>query len=84
MADVNRRGRYETFRSSSAGVRAMRYFIGFIVGVALTIGGAWIYDNAGSGTANPLVNWTTANDLVRTAVDDVRVQIDKLVKLISG
>ncbi len=58
----------------------MKYFIGFIVGVALTIAGAWLYDNAGAGTANPLVNWTTANELVRTAVDDVRSQFDRLVK----
>ena len=58
----------------------MKYVIGFIVGVALTIGGAWIYDNAGAGVASPLVNWTTANELVRTAVDDVRVQLDRLVK----
>jgi hypothetical protein len=61
----------------------MKYFIGFIVGVALTVGGAWAYDNV-SGVANPLVNWTTANDLVRTAVDAGKVQIDRLVKLISG
>jgi hypothetical protein len=58
----------------------MNYVIGFIIGVALTIGGAWIFDNAGAGTAKPLVNWTTANDLVRTAVDDVKFQFDRLVK----
>jgi len=58
----------------------MRYVIGFIVGVALTIGGAAIYDNMGSGGSSPLVNWTTANDLQRTAVDYVRVQVDRLAK----
>lgn len=57
----------------------MKYIIGFIVGVVLTIGGAWVYDNV-SGAPSPLVNWTTANDLVRTAVDDVRMQIDRLVR----
>jgi hypothetical protein len=62
----------------------MKHLIGFIVGVALTIGAAWLYDNAGAGTASPLVNWTTANDLVRTAVDDVRVQFDRLVKQLGG
>ncbi len=62
----------------------MKYFIGFIIGVALTIGGAWLYDTAGAGVGSPLVNWTTANDLVRTAVDDVRVQFDRLVKQIGG
>jgi hypothetical protein len=62
----------------------MKYVIGFIVGVALTIGGAWLYDTAGAGTASPLVNWTAANDLVRTAVDDVKFQFDRLVKQIGG
>jgi hypothetical protein len=58
----------------------MRYIIGFIVGVVITIGGAWVYDTAGAGTASPLVNWKTANDVVRTAVDDVKSQFDRLVK----
>jgi heme/copper-type cytochrome/quinol oxidase subunit 4 len=68
---------------ASEGVRAMKYFVGFIVGVALTIAGAWLYDNSGAAP-NPLVNWTTANDLVRTAVDDVRIQFDRLVKQLGG
>jgi hypothetical protein len=58
----------------------MKYVIGFIVGVALTIGGAWLYDNAHAGAASPLVNWTAASDLVRTAVDDVVVQLGRLAK----
>jgi hypothetical protein len=58
----------------------MRYVIGFIVGVAVTIGGAAIYDNMGPGSASPLVNWTTANDLQRTTVDYVRGQVDRLAK----
>lgn len=61
----------------------MKYFVGFIVGVALTIAGAWLYDNSGAAPS-PLVNWTTANDLVRTAVDDVRIQFDRLVKQLGG
>lgn len=58
----------------------MRYVIGFIIGVALTVGSAWIYDNVGSGTSSPLVNWTTANDLQKQTVDYVRDQFDRLVK----
>jgi hypothetical protein len=61
----------------------MKYFIGFIVGVVLTIAGAWLYDNSGAA-ANPLVNWNAANELVRTAVDDVRMQFDRLVKQLGG
>ena len=58
----------------------MKYVIGFIVGVAVTIGGAAIYDNMGPGTGKSLVNWTTANDLQRTTVDYVRAQFDRLAK----
>jgi hypothetical protein len=58
----------------------MRYVIGFIIGVALTIGAAAAYDNMGPGAASPLVNWTTANDLQRTTVDYVRGQVDRLAK----
>lgn len=58
----------------------MRYVIGFIIGVAVTVGGAAAYDNMGPGTSSPLVNWTTANDLQRTTVDYVRAQVDRLAK----
>jgi hypothetical protein len=66
------------------GVREMKYFIGFVVGVALTIGGAWLYDNSSVPANQQLVNWTNARGLVGTVVDAGRVQIDRLVKLISG
>jgi hypothetical protein len=69
---------------SHQGAWAMRYVIGFIIGVALTVGGAWIYDNVGSGTSSPLVNWTTANDLEKTTVDYVRGQFDRLVKWVTS
>jgi hypothetical protein len=58
----------------------MKYVIGFIVGVAVTIGGAAIYDNMGPGADKALVNWTTANDLQRTTVNYVRAQFDRLAK----
>ena len=61
----------------------MRYVIGFIVGVAVTVGGAAVYDNMGPGTASPLVNWTTANDLQRTTVDYVRDQVARLAKQVG-
>jgi hypothetical protein len=62
----------------------MRYIIGFIVGVALTVGGAAIHDNMEPGASRPLVNWTTANDLRQTTVDYVRGQFDRLVKWVSS
>jgi hypothetical protein len=58
----------------------MKYVIGFIVGVAVTIGGAAIYDNMGPGPDKALVNWTTANELQKTTVDYVRAQFDRLAK----
>jgi hypothetical protein len=64
----------------SQGVRAMKYVIGFIVGVAVTIGGVAVYDNMQPGAANQLVNWTNANDLQRNTVDYVKAQVDRLAK----
>jgi hypothetical protein len=65
----------------SAGSRAMKYVMGFIVGVAVTIGGAAVYDNMGPGAnANPLVNWTAVNDLQRSTVSYLKDQIDHLAK----
>jgi hypothetical protein len=59
----------------------MKYVMGFIVGVAVTIGGAAIYDNMGPGaSANPLVNWTAVNDLQRSTVSYVKDQVDRLAK----
>jgi hypothetical protein len=58
----------------------MRYVIGFIVGVAVTIGGAAVYDNMGAAATGPLVNWTAANSLQKNTVEYVRVQFDRLAK----
>ena len=58
----------------------MRFIYGLIVGIVLTIGGAFIHDNMDSGASKPLVNWTTANELHQTGVVYVRTQFDRLVK----
>jgi hypothetical protein len=58
----------------------MRFILGLIVGVVLTIGGAAIHDNMEAGASKPLVNWTTANELQQTTFDYVRGQFDRLVK----
>ena len=58
----------------------MRFILGLIVGVALTVGAAAIHDNMEPGAASPLVNWRTANDLSQTTVNYVRDQFDRLVK----
>jgi hypothetical protein len=67
-----------------AGVWAMRFILGLIVGVALTVGAAAIHDNMEPGASNPLVNWTTANDLRQTTVNYVRDQFDRLVKWVTS
>jgi hypothetical protein len=58
----------------------MRFILGLIVGVVLTVGGAAIHDMMEPGASSPLVNWTTANDLRQTTTDYVRGQFDRLVK----
>jgi hypothetical protein len=46
----------------------MRFFLGLIIGVALTIGGAYVVDNMNSGPgARPMVNW----DVVAKNIDGV-------------
>jgi hypothetical protein len=46
----------------------MRFFLGLILGAALTIGGAYFVDNMGSGPgARPMVNW----DVVAKNIDGV-------------
>jgi len=71
-------------KSHQQGVWAMRFIIGLIVGVALTIGSAAIHDNMAPGASSPLVNWTTANDLRQTTVNYVRDQFDRLVKWVTS
>jgi hypothetical protein len=46
----------------------MRFFLGLIIGAALTIGGAYLVDNTSAGPgARPMVNW----DVVAKNIDGV-------------
>jgi hypothetical protein len=45
----------------------MRFFLGLIIGVALTIGGAYVVDNSAGPGARPMVNW----DVVAKTIDGV-------------
>jgi hypothetical protein len=84
------RRRFATAAAESAmtshqqGVRVMKFVIGLIVGVVLTVGGAAVHDYVEPGASTPLVNWTTANDLRQTTVDYVRGQFDRLVKWVTS
>jgi hypothetical protein len=58
----------------------MRFIIGLILGVALTVGGAFIHDTMESGAAKPLVNWTNAVELEKVTYDYLKAQVDRLIK----
>ena len=62
----------------------MRFILGLIVGVALVVLGAYIYDNSEQGATRPLVNWTNANALQRETYDYVRTQFDRLVNWVTS
>jgi len=58
----------------------MRFILGFIVGIVLTILGAYIHDSLEAGAAKPLVNWTNVADLEQAGYDYVKAQFDRLMK----
>jgi len=59
----------------------MRFLLGFVVGAAVTIGGAYLHDAAvpeAPGTTKRLVNWDAAGEFARWTVDRAREEWDKL------
>jgi hypothetical protein len=59
----------------------MRFFFGLILGIALTVGGAYVVDNMSSGPgARPLVNW----DVVAKSLDGVVALARDSWKKIAG
>jgi hypothetical protein len=58
----------------------MRFILGLIVGVVLTIGAAYIHDSLEAGAAKPLVNWANASELQQSSFDYVKAQFDRLMK----
>ena len=59
----------------------MRFFLGLILGAALTIGGAYLVDNMNSGPgARPMVNW----DVVAKTIDGVTALARDGWKKIAG
>jgi hypothetical protein len=67
-----------TFRS---GEHLMRTIIAFLLGIAVTIGAAYVHDTATAGpSAKPLVNWDQLGDVTRDLVDAVKTQWSKLTK----
>ena len=59
----------------------MRTIVGFLLGVAVTIGAAYVHDTAAAGTAaKPLVNWDQVGGVTRDAVDAARLQWKRLTE----
>ena len=58
----------------------MRLIFGVIVGIALTIGGAYLHDSPLPAASNQrLVNWDVAGDLSGWAVERVREEWNRLI-----
>jgi len=60
----------------------MRSIFAFLLGIAVTIGAAYVRDTAvaGSATAKPLVNWDEFGGVTRDAMDAARNQWNKLTQ----
>jgi hypothetical protein len=57
----------------------MRSLFAFILGIAFTVGVAYVRDTQVAGpSAKPLVNWTEVADTTRSAMDFTRAQWDRL------
>lgn len=63
----------------------MRFIIGLILGVALTIGGAYVHDNfQSSASTKPLVNWTTAAELQQSTFDYLKEQFGRVKNWVTS
>ena len=59
----------------------MRSIIAFLLGVAVTIGAAYVHDTTTAApTVKPLVNWDQLADVTHDAVENLRAQWNKLTK----
>ena len=60
--------------------RTMRVALGFILGVAVTVGGVFIYDTTQPFAANPIVNWSNAVERKDYLVEYFAARFDRLLK----
>ena len=59
----------------------MRSIFAFILGIAVTVGGAYLRDAYFAGdSARPLVNWPEVADSSRATIDFARTQWDRLTR----
>ncbi len=56
----------------------MRSIFAFILGIAFTVGAAYVRDSRVAGpSATPLVNWPEVADSTRATLDQARAQWDR-------
>ena len=59
----------------------MRSIIAFLLGIAVTVGGAYIHDTAvARPTDKPLVNWDQFNEVAHSTMEAARTQWNRLTK----
>jgi hypothetical protein len=59
----------------------MRTIIAFLLGIAVTVGAAYVHDSAlAKPTDKPLVNWDQLGGVTQGAIDAARSQWNKLTK----
>jgi len=57
----------------------MRTFFAFILGILVTIGAAYFYDNVIAGAAaKPMVNWDVVKDNTSSVIESAQAQWSKL------
>jgi len=67
-------------QSATDGERGMRVFFAFLLGIAVTIGFAFVRDATAPTSDQPFVNWNVVSASARGAIDSVRAQWDRLTK----
>ncbi|MGA8158980.1 MAG: hypothetical protein WB822_22790 [Rhodoplanes sp.] len=58
----------------------MRVFFAFFLGIAVTVGVAFVRDATTPSSGQPFVNWDVVSASARGAIDSVRAQWDRLTK----
>ena len=58
----------------------MRVFFAFLLGIAVTIGGAFVRDAMVTPPAQRFVNWDVVSESTRGAIDSARAQWDRWMK----
>jgi hypothetical protein len=58
----------------------MRVFFAFFLGIAVTVGVAFVHDATSPPSNQPFVNWEVVSTSARSAIDSVRAQWDRLTK----